>query len=840
MPIIRALLSLAATVALVWAVNRPFGNVPAFGPLLSPFVGFWQNAEMPLPTADREIDLEGTRQPVTVVYDDLGVPHVFAQNDYDIYFAQGYVTAKDRLWQMEFQTHAAAGRVSELVGERAIELDKFNRRLGMGYGAEVAEKAMNADPVSKEIVTAYCAGINAWISSLKPAQYPIEYKLLGYAPEAWTPLKCALLLKQMSNTLATGADDFRMENVLKKYGPAITADLFPDYPVRESPIIPAGTPWNFAPLQTPSATQTALANSKTPALTNTRATQCWPGHERPGREKSMSGLSSLGNSWPERNPDIGSNNWAVGPKKSATGYPILANDPHLTLSLPSIWYQIQLVSPTMNACGVSLPGSPGVIIGFNKEIAWGVTNVGADVLDFYQITFKDNTRREYWHDGKWKPVTRRIERVKVKGKPGVMDTVLYTHHGPVAYNAGAKPFRANFPTGHAVRWIAHDPSNEVKCYQILNRARNYTDYRKALAYYAAPAQNFVYADVHKDIAISPNGRYPLKWKGQGKFTLDGSNPAHDWQGWIPADHNPIVKNPKLNFVSSANQFSTDPTYPYYLNWEFAPSERGRRINQRLAVMERATVDSLRMLQSDNFNLRASETLPILFKLLQTQTLSPAQQGALQTLKRWNLKNDVNEVGPTIFVEWNRQFMDAVWKDEFFVADSIPMKFPTFDRTLALIERDPTAIWFDNVKTPAKETLPDVLTASFKSALDSLTKKHGPINSKTWGWAAHKSTDIKHLVPGLDAFSVMDVDMGGGTGIVNATNETTGPSWRMVVALGPTPKAYGVYPGGQSGNPGSLLYKNMIETWRTGQLNELIYLQTSTEKHPRLRGKVILK
>jgi penicillin G amidase len=822
MPIIRALLAFVAMAALVWALNRPFGNVPAFGPLLSPFVGFWQNAEPPLPTADRELTLGGTRQPVTVVYDDLGVPHVFAQNDYDIYFAQGYVTAKDRLWQMEFQTHAAAGRVSELVGERALELDKFNRRLGMGYGAEIATEAMNADPVSKEIITAYCAGINAWIKSLTPAQYPIEYKLLGYAPEAWTPLKCALLLKQMSNTLATGADDFKMENVLKKYGPAVTADLFPDYPVRESPIIPAGTPWDFTPLKIPSATQaasTSVAQTKTVAVaSNDFSTQ----------------------QWPDRDPAIGSNNWAVSAQKSATGYPILANDPHLTLSLPSIWYQIQLVSPTMNSCGASLPGSPGVIIGFNKEIAWGVTNVGADVLDFYEIKFKDNTRREYWHDGRWKPVKQRIEHIKVKGKPDVIDTVLYTHHGPVAYNKGQKAFRANFPTGHAVRWISHEPSNEVHCYQILNRAHNYAEYRKALAYYAAPAQNFVYADVHKDIAISPNGRYPLKWKNQGKFTLDGTNPAHDWQGWIPADHNPIVKNPARNFVSSANQFSTDPSYPYYLNWQFAPSERGRHINQRLAVMERATVDSLRMLQNDNFNLRASETLPTWFKLLKNSDLTPDQQAVLKALKSWQFRNDVNEVGPTIFVEWNAQFMDAVWKDEFFVADSVPMKYPTFDRTLALIERDPSAKWFDNIKTPVKETLPDVLTASFKSALDSLTKKHGPLNPKTWGWAAHKSTDIKHLVPGLDAFSAMDVDMGGGNGVVNATTETTGPSWRMVVALGPTPKAYGVYPGGQSGNPGSPLYKNMIETWRTGQLNELIFLQTATDKHPRLRGKLVLK
>lgn len=812
---VKAVGTTLLTVVLIWALSRSWGGVPAFGPLLSPFVGFWQNAES-VDNTDEGVSIKGTKAPVTVLFDDLAVPHVFAQNDYDLFFAQGYLTARDRIWQMEFQTHAAAGRISEIVGDKALELDRFNRHLGMVYGAEQTLKGMQKDPVTRQSLDAYTAGVNAWIKQLTPAHYPIEYKLLGYAPEPWTPLKCALLLKQMSNTLAGGADDLLMTNILRKYGAVVTADLFPDYPTHEDPIIPAGTKWQFKPLPLPKS-PTSSALSDLVAL-------------------SAPGFGASPN---RANPDIGSNNWAVGAQKSASGHPILANDPHLTLSLPSIWYQIQLVSPTVNVYGASLPGSPNVIIGFNKDVAWGVTNVGADVLDFYAIRFRDVSRREYWHDNRWKPVRRRLETIRVKGKPDVVDTVYYTHHGPLVYEPGAKPFRSSIPTGYAARWIAHESSNELQCFYQLNRAKNFDDYRKALTYYAAPAQNFIFADNKNDIAISPNGRFPLKWHDQGKFMLDGTNPANDWHGYIPADQNPLVKNPPRGFVSSANQSSTDLTYPYYINWQFSSYERGHRINQRLNAMQRATIDSLRQLQNDTYNIRAADVLPVILPKLAESRLMQPQRKALQTLRQWKYNNDAGEVGPTIFTEWIAQLMSAIWADEFDTGDTLPMRYPSFDRTLTLMQRDTGSRWFDNSKTPVRERLTDLINQSFQSSCDSLTKKHGLISGK-WAWGPHKSTDIRHLLPGVDAFSVLNLDVGGGNVIVNATNERTGPSWRMVVALGAQPKAYGVYPGGQSGNPGSPYYQDMIPTWTKGKLNELLYLQSDQDTHARLKRKLILK
>ncbi|RCR69270.1 penicillin acylase family protein [Larkinella punicea] len=809
MKVLKALLSLFISIGVTVALNQPWGSVPALGRLLSPFEGFWQNAETVGQSSEQKISVKGAREEVTILFDDLHVPHIFAKNDFDAYFAQGYATARDRLWQMEFQTHAAAGRISELIGDRAVELDRYNRRLGMAYGAEKSLEGMSNDPVSKSVLDAYTAGINAYIDQLKPADYPIEYKLLGYAPEPWTPIKVAFLLKQMTQTLAAGADDLMMTNVRQQLGPALTANLFPDYPFKEDPIIPVGTRWDFTPVKLPAPPPNIETDS------------------------------SVVLNWQPHDPGIGSNNWAVGPEKTAMGYPILANDPHLTLSLPSIWYQVQLVTPTMNVYGVSLPGAPGVIIGFNKDVAWGVTNVGADVLDFYKIRFRDNRRQEYWHDGKWKPVRRRIETIRVKGKPAVVDTILYTHHGPVVYLPEDKPFRNNIPTGYAARWIAHEVDNGIKTFYLLNRAKTYDDYVTALSYYVAPAQNFVFANAAKDIAISPNGRFPLKWRDQGKFLLDGTKAANDWQGWIPAAQNPRVKNPPRGFVSSANQSSTDPTYPYYINWEFETTDRGMRINQRLTEMQNVTVDSLRHLQNDVYNHQASKFLPVLLPYIQEKDLSDPQKQALKTVRQWNYQQDTASVAGTIFVDWISRLEDGIWADDFPDDANRPLRYPNTDRTLQLVTEEPTSRWFDNVQTPNRqETIQEVVTNSFRATVDSLVKQHGPLG-KTWAWADHKGTSVRHLIPGLDAFSALNVQIGGGRGIVNAAGRRAGPSWRMIVQTGPNVRAYGVFPGGQSGNPGSPYYLNMLETWRKGDLYELLYLKSVTEKSPRIQSTLQL-
>jgi penicillin amidase len=799
---VKALLCIVIPILLGYMLNTKFGDLPPLLKFLNPFTGFWQNAERSAPSKNKKLVLKNAHDKIEILFDDRMIPHVFAQNDHDVYYAQGYVTAMHRLWQMDFQTRFAAGRISEVVGAKAIEVDKYQRRMGMMYGAENSLEGMMADPKSKEMILAYTAGINDYIKSLDKRKLPVEYKLLDFKPEQWTPIKCALLLKQMSAVLAMGSDEFYMTNILNKYGPEITKDLFPDYPFKEDPIIPVGTKWDFKPLPIPA----------TP--------------------KSFTEMMSTGNATKQKVEGIGSNNWAVSGIKTASGFPVLANDPHLDLSLPSIWYQIQLHAPGINTYGVSLPGAPGVIIGFNQNIAWGVTNVAADVLDFYQIKFKDDKHDSYWYNNKWNATKPRYETIKIKGGKDVIDTVYYTHHGPIVYFQKPNYSRANnVPTGHALRWIAHDKSNELKTFYLMNRAKNYDDYRKALPYFTAPAQNFIFASADNDIAITPNGKFPLKWKNQGKFILDGTDPSNDWQGWIPASQNPTVKNPPRNFVSSANQSSTDPTYPYYINWEFSPYERGKRINDRLAAMKNITADSMRNLQMDSYSIMAENLMPYILPLVNNAELNATQKESYNLITKWNKYFDAKSIAASVFDLWTKRLSTEIWEDDFGDKD-VPMRYPSRDRTIELIQKNPNSKWFDNVKTSKKETLADLVNSSFKYACDSLERKYGPIGEE-WQWGNFKNSNVPHLakIPGFGSKKLL---IGGSKSTVNALSESNGPSWRMVIELGKTPKGHGVYPGGQSGNPGSPFYDNMIDTWAEGKLYDLFFMQSPDDKG----GKII--
>lgn len=818
MKFIKFLLTTLLTLALIYLFDHQLGDtaivkylpeaahsVPPIGKFMSPFTGFWRNAEAKNMPRESNLKIPGLKEEVKVIFDNRLVPHIFAQNNSDLYFSQGYITAKHRLWQMEFQTYAAAGRVSEIVGERAIDYDKFQRRMGMVLASENALQEMLANPETKIAVEAYTAGVNAYIQQLSPKNYPLEYKLLDYAPELWTPLKCALLLKYMAYSLAGGSDDLYMNNVLNTYGKEVVNELFPDYENPQEPIMPKGTAWDFEKLKIPPIPK------KKEVLANTENNLPFQPHE-----------------------DNGSNNWAIGAEKSATGYPILANDPHLDLNLPSLWYEIQLVSPTMNVYGASLPGSPAIIIGFNQNIAWGLTNVDADVLDFFQIKFKDTTMQAYWHDNQWKNTTRVIEKIKMRNGKIVNDTVVHTHHGPILFHQ-KQLLGKKYPVNHAMRWVAHDKSNELLTFCKLNQSKNYTDFQNAIATFVCPAQNFIYADIEKNIALWSNGKYPLKWPEQGKFILDGTDSQYEWQGWIPQAQNPHVKNPPRGFVSSANQAPTDATYPYYLNWQFATPQRAVRINERLQRMEKATPDSLRVLQNDNTNVLARDILPLMLRF------TPAKSKKLDEklffeLERWNYKNDADLLSPTFFQEWWTRLNNAIWQDDFGVQPDL--RYPSRGVTLDIVKYQPRSRWIDNVKTIEKEDLSTLLGQTYEATYQALTKKHGS-DKKNWQWAKHKATHVDHLAK-IPAFGKTNLTIGGGRGIVNATSENHGPSWRMVVALGKNAKAYGIYPGGQSGNPGSYYYDNMIPKWEKGELEELLFMENVNLSNPKIISRVTLK
>jgi penicillin amidase len=808
MKLFRPIAATLFAIVVFWLLQHKSGKLPPPGKFFDPYGGFWQNAERSNSAPGNLPEVKGLHARVTVVYDDRMIPHIFAKNDDDLYFAQGYLTARDRLWQMDVQTRKAAGRLSEVLGKDFVETDRFQRRMGMVYGAENMIREVEKYPQVKRMLKAYRDGVNAYINSLSPKDYPIEFKVLDYAPEKWSILNSALLLKLMSYTLAGGSDEFYMSNILQKFGRDVTRDLFPDYPFRSDPVIPPETKWDFKPVH---IAQAERASGLLNRIITTPKTE-----------------------------GIGSNNWAVSGSRTASGYPLLANDPHLDLSLPAIWYQVQLAAPGVNVYGVSIPGAPCVIIGFNQKIAWGVTNVGSDVLDWYSIRFKDDKKDEYAYGTTWRKIRRRIERIVVRGAETVNDTVLYTHYGPVVYGehdkpAGAQPY---VPKGYALRWIAHDPSADIETFRLLNRASSYSDYRRALLWYAAPAQNFIFAAISDTIAITSNGRFPLRREEQGKFLLNGSLPGNEWQGFIPADQNPTVKNPPQGFVSSANQFPAGRSYPYYLNWEFAVNDRAQRINQRLLGMEKATVDSMSSLQGDTYSVLAETILPLMLAAVDKTKLSAVQSEAYEAVAKWNKRFDARETGASIFEFWQTALKELTW-DEFESASGPQLRSPNQDRLIRLLFEDPASPWFDRISTPDKtETRSDILNESFIASVGQLSRAYGPMVRK-WEWAAVRNSKISHLgmFPG---FGSGILHTGGEKYTVNALSGKHGPSWRMVVALGKPTKGYGVFPGGESGNPGSRYYDDMIDTWANGKLNELLFLLSPREKNSRIKKVLEMK
>lgn len=788
--IVQLLAVASATLLLFWLLSGPLGPVPPLGPLLNPASGFWANANQPEGNKKITIPGETLSDSVHVYYDAHRIPHIFARNTNDLYFAQGYITARDRLWQMELQTYAAAGRLSEILGERMLAYDRYQRRIGMGYAAEQALAGIMDDPKTASTVKAYADGVNAWIDQLSPAEYPVEYKILDHTPKKWTPLKTAMLLKYMTYTLAGNNDDLRMSNTRGYFGDDFIKKVLDTKTNLMDPTIPPSKSWDFDPIQV-------------------------------DQPDSIFNPSVVENVMPyQPDPRNGSNNWAVSGGKTASGYPILANDPHLNMTLPSIWYAVQLHGPDQNVMGATLPGAPAVIVGFNEHIAWGTTNVGADVWDWYEIEFRDSTLAEYRHDGQWKPTRKRIEKIKIKGNEAFVDTVFYTHHGPVVQNFSDDPMRSGIPKYHAMRWIAYEKSNELKYFFGINRAENYEDYRQALQHYKNPAQNWVFAD-SSDIAITVAGKYPAKWNEQGRFISDGSDPKYDWQGWIPFEQIPFIKNPGRGFVSSANQNPTDDSYPYYLDDEFAPYERGRRINDRLAAMQNITPQDMQQLQLDTYSYHAKTILPTLLYHLQTDTLSETGQKAYRELTNWNLENEGDQIAPSLFNAWWDAFYNNLWGDEYRTTD-LPLEWPKRDETIQLIKNDSTLQWIDDINTPSKETLDNIINRSFHTALQELAKDYGPY-SNNWQWGYVNNTNINHVgqIPG---FGRTNLFTNGAGESVNAIRGSHGPSWRMVVELGPEIKAWGIYPGGQSGNPGSKYYDNMIDEWVNGELYPLWFMK----------------
>jgi len=814
--------STIVTIGLVAVLNTQLSigttKSPKLGYFLSPQHGFWKNAEKVNTNFDANIVAGELNGDVDVYLDDRLVPHIYADHDEDAYFVQGYLHAKYRLWQMDFQTRVASGRLSEIAGADKLSIDRFFRRLGMVYGAEQTEANINANnPEMKATVDAYTAGVNAYLKQLAPEDLPFEYKLMNYAPEMWTPKKTYLFLMFMSYDLTghSAAADLQLTNTKDFLGYDLFNKLFTNNQDSLDPIIPKGTVY-----QKPSIIPIKPANADSTYLMPTTSL-----------------VLNIQEAPVPPNKNNGSNNWAVSGSKTKSGRPILCSDPHLGLNLPSLWYEVQITTPTHSTYGASFPGSPAVIIGFNDSLAWGVTNAGRDVLDYYEVKFKDSTENEYWFNGAWTPVTKRKEIIKVKDSADVIEDIPMTHWGPAMYDAHYQNPQSK-GRNLAVKWTATQSSTGVETFYRLNRAKNYDDYIKAISLWTCPGQNFVMATITGDIAIKQQGAFVARWEHQGDFIMPGTDSTYDWQGIIPNEENPTVKNPERGFVSSANQKATDATYPYYLGTASSfPLYRGISVNQHLIGMSNITPEDMQALQTNNDNVFAAAARPALMKYVQVDKLSPDAARMVTEMTNWNLVNDEHSKGITVFkIIWDSVRI-AIWGDEL-TGSPIPLTKPDDFVLLDQMLKDSNWSIADDIRTKDKvENFKDQITLGVENATKKLLELE---KENKLEWSLFKATKISHLTK-IPALSRLNLPIGGGMNIINATTEDHGPSWRMVVHLTDGIEAYGLYPGGQSGNPGSSYYDSFVDYWAAGKYYRLLFLpKEKLKQHERTKWHIQFK
>ena len=783
----RFVFFVSLTIAFGASLNTKIGSIPPLGKLLSPFEGFWQNAEEPGINYLEELSIKGLHSTVKVYYDEMRIPHIYADNEHDLHMVQGYLTARDRLWQMDFFARLVLGRLSEVIDNPAIlDFDKMNRRIGLKRMTIEFYEKTKSSPELHAVINAYSDGVNAYIDKMGYGDYPVEFKLMDYEPEDWTPLKTCLAYAMLSNTLSKGESDLENTNALKLFGEDLFNILYPEQLGNLDPVIRKTRKWDFNPIPA------VKPDIEFPLIT-TDATIDKP------------------------HPLNGSNNFAVGPSKTKSGNVLLANEPDLELTLPSIWYAYHLNDGNKNVMGVTVPGTPIMLIGFNDSISWGVTNSPRDQVDWYSVEFRDDKRDEYLYNNQWFKTEKKIEEFKLANGKTVYDTIIYTHHGPVVYDRNYKG--DNKKRNYAMKWIAHFPSTTFDAMYDINKASNYDQFVNAMKKFQGPPQNFIFGASNGDIALWLPGKFPVKWKEQGKFLMDGSSIDHEWKKFIPFDHYLYDKNPEQGYLTSANQHPVDSIYPYYVydhNYEYY---RGRRINDRLRVLDNMLPKDMMKLQNDNYNYMASESLPMMLSYLDTSRFTTKEWNYFKTLNEWDYFNDPNLKAPSAYQLWWDILYRNTW-DEF---DTIsievdrPNKYVTIDR----FKNDSSFVFADLLSTSTKESTADLMNITFKNALDSMenwVKIHGEDNS----WYKFKNTTVRHLAR-LDPFSVSEVPVGGYGGIVNAASKGHGPSWRMVVELDPNgTKAWGVYPGSQTGNPGSPLYGHMIENWATANYYELLF------------------
>lgn len=791
-PTSNFLFPLIALIILIFALSNQMFFVPPLGKLLDPFIGGAQNDKDQKITGNNlAINKSELIDSVQVYFDDRRVPHIYAENNKDLYYAQGYVAAYLRLWQMDFTTYASAGRLSEIFKDGFLEYDRVKRRVGMIAAAKKSLKMIENDPETKEMLNSYTKGVNAYIKQLNYKNMPFEYKFLDYKPEPWSNLKSVLIMKYMANTMTGYEQDLSMSQMMLALGEEKFNKLFPGYDQSVPPVM------------------NTSAGKLNASLTYTKKPEYLD-------NSFLSSGTVIAKS--TYNPKLGSNSWAVSGKKTKSGFPILCNDPHLGLTFPNVWVEMQLSSPDMNVYGVSIPGAPAIIIGFNEKVAWGITNGATDVRDWYKLKVSEDYKK-YEYNGKWINLKQTIEEIKRKGQKSFYDTIYNAIQGPIVIDK-------SFPEtpellNHALKWELQNASNEFLTFLKLNKAKNYKDYREAIKGYSCPIQNFTFAGNDNTIAINHQGKIPVRWAGEGRFVLDGTKSSHVPTKYIPVDSLPQELNPLSNYVLSANQQPTNANYPYYYSG-FYSKTRAIQINKMLQKENKFDIHKMQLMQLDNTNSFAVEALPVLIQKVNQEKLSALQKKELLALSGWKGTYNINDENAELYELWWKNVQDYTWDE--LINYAFYEKSPDENVLLGFIQKDPNNVYFDKLGTSKKENASDIITEAFIVSTTGYNKMKKKGQTQ---WGDFNTVNIMHLT-NIRALSTMNLPSAGHPNTINATSKSWGPSWRMIVELGDRPKAYGIYPGGQSGNPGSKFYDNFINDWNHGKYYKLQFFMTKAE------------
>lgn len=677
--------------------------------LLLALAGVWM-VRRSWPQVSGDVAARPLQAPVEVIRDEWGVAHIYAQNPHDLFFAQGFVQAQDRMWALEFNRRLGNGRLSEFLGADTIPLDRFTRVLGLRRAAQRDWDRMEGE--DRDAMNAFAEGINAYLDANRGA-LAVEFSIFGVTPEPWTPVDSLVVVKLMSWVLSENASiQISRARIIAKSQEEVAKQLLPAYDPGGPVIIPQGTDEYRGLLQ---------------------------------------GIKSVARTLGTGGPTKGSNAWVVAGSRSATGRPLLGNDTHLDLFLPSVWYANGLHGGGYEVVGHSLAGAPGVSMGHNQRIAWGLTDLVADVQDFY-VERLDNEAdpRSYESRGEWLPLRFEEERINVKGAEPVVLRVGHTNHGPLVNN-WLRRFKDTRPL--ALAWAAGDSDGLIDSLLALNRAGNWDEFRRALGLWNGPNLSFVYADVEGNIGFQAVGRIPVRAPGdQGIVPVPGWTGEFDWRGYIPFEGLPHVFNPAGAFVVTANQKPVADDYPYQLGYEFADPYRAIRLNQLLSANGRVSVADAEAMMGDTHHLPAEGLRP---RLLATRPSNDLEARALDELRGWNLKCDPDQVGAAVYQVWYRFLVEETVKDELGpeLTNEYMEHYWIHGPVMLKLMGEGTSGLFDDTSTPQPETRDDITRRSLSAAVAWLSQRYGP-DPKAWAWGRMHTLHVRHRPFGMTEIPVL--------------------------------------------------------------------------------------